>query len=350
MYHNSNDLGGGLAEAFDANLSYYVLGYYLENENSNRQFRRIAIKVKNHPEYVIRAPKGYYSDPPRANPAEGELTPVQQLGKALLEPLPRTAIGVSATADYMEADDDELQVTLTTRIEGDNLQYREENGRHTTELAVVTRIYDSSGKQVHAFDDRVLGNLTPERLILARLNGYRISRRLALKPGIYQARIGVREIATDRIGTANAWVEVPNLARSRFALSSLVLIDAPDAGNVAEPADTSAAIGWSRVVQGVRLFPPNRSCVYFFRIQKGGKATAEPALEYQVELIRSGKPIVQGDWWPVPSVEQDGKGISLNGKINLAGMSPGIYELRVTLKDSRSKQSAQRTTLFGIGP
>ena len=348
MFRNTNDLGNSLAKAFDANKSYYVLGYYLANEGNPRQFNRMSVRVKNHPEYVVRSPKGYFSDAARAKPAEAEATPAQRVARAIQEPLPKTVIGVSASADYFEADEVDGQVTLTVRVDGDNLQYREENQRPLMELEITSLIFNSSGKQVDGFTDLVKGNLAPERLVLAQHNGYRLTRRLQLKPGIYQVRSAVRETSTDRIGTAFAWVEVPNPARSRFALSSLILLDPPGTGKA--PASDSVPAGPvnSRVVQGVRLFPHGQACAYFIRIQKGGKSPADIPLVYQTELTRSGKTVLQQDWQPATSPEKDSKGITLTGQINLADLGSGIYELRVAVKEPQSKRVLQRTAVFGI--
>jgi VWFA-related protein len=349
MFLNTNDLEGALGKALDANRSYYVLGYYLASAGDNRQFRRIAVHVRNHPEYIVRTPKGYFmSDIRQANSEQAEKTPQQRLVQAIRAPLPLTDLGVSASADYVESDADDAQVTLTIRLDGDNLQYREQDQRHLMELGIMSEIYDAAGKRVYYFSEVMHGNLAPDRLALARSNGYRISRRLKLKPGVYQARIGLREIGTDRIGTANAWVEVPNLVRSRLALSSLIFLDAPGDASTSTNDGNPGAVERSKVVQGVRLYPPNRPCAYYFRVQQAAKSLADSALIFQAELLQHGKPVVQGEWRAVSAGEKDNKGISLSGQVNLVGFGPGIYELRVTVKDPQSKQTAQRTAVLGI--
>ena len=201
-------------------------------------------------------------------------------------------------------------------------------------------MFDAKGKEAHAFVASVKIDLTPELRALARRNGFRITRALPLKPGIYQARIVVRETASDRIGSSFAWVEVPNLARSPYTLSSLFILT-PTAGAPGSVAD-------SRYVQGVRVFLPGKDFAYFFRIQKGEKNKGDILLTYQAELMRSGKSILQQEWLPVKSSARDSKGVSVSGKISLAGLPAGIYELRVKVKEPNSKWSLERTAIFGI--
>ena len=79
-----------------------------------------------------------------------------------------------------------------------------------------------------------------------------------------------------------------------------------------------------------------------------GKNVADVALLYQVELIRRGNTVVRQDWQPATSKEKDAKGTSIAGKIDLAGLPSGIYELRVTVKEPQSTRVIQRTATFGI--
>jgi VWFA-related protein len=351
MYLNTNDLAGSLARALDANRSYYLLAYYLASDSDYRQFRRITIRVKNHPEYTVRTAKGFLpSDIAKAADDNKEKTPRQRLLQAVQAPLPRTDLRVSASADFLETEADEAQVSLAVYLEGDNLQYREENQRHGFTLEILSEIYDSSGKRMESLFHNVQGSLTGERLVLARRNGYRFSWRLTLKPGVYQARVGVLEAGTDRIGTATAWVEVPNLDRSKLALSSLVFQDAPAKAGTTAADSTSDALGRSRVVQGVRFFQRDELCLYVFRIHLAAKAPAASELLVQMELVQGSKLLVQDTWQPLSAGKtiHDSKGILVGGQANLAGLKPGLYELRLTVRDSQSKLAAKSSAVFGI--
>jgi VWFA-related protein len=347
MYRNTNDLGGALGHIFDANKSYYVLAYYLENEGKAPRFSSISVRVKGHPEYVIRTPKGFFSEASAAKPAEIATTRAQRVLGALRAPLPRHELMVSATAEYVETDDREDQVTLIVLIDGADLWYREQDQRHVMELEVVTTVFDASGKQVLGFANVAQGTLTSDRLTLARSNGYRFMKQLSLKPGMYQARVAVIDSGTERFGTAFAWIEVPDLAQNRFALSSLILYDMPDT-DPAISGDTGKAGGQSKLYQHMRLFPAGAECAYFFRIQKGRKSAEDAALQYRMELIRSGKTIVEWDWQPATAAAKDSKGITITGHISLVGLPSGIYELRVAAREPQSKRLYQRTTFLGI--
>ncbi len=351
-FFNTNDLRGALEHVFESNSLYYVLAYYPAEEGKSTQFRRLTIRVKNHPEYTVRTPKGYLpSDLAKAKKDEAAATPQQRLVEAMLAPLSQSEIGVSASADYLESEMDSAQVTVRVQIQGDKLEYHEQNQQHSIALEMVTMIYDSNGKRVDAKSETVQGSIQPDRLGLAKQGGYTYVRRVPLKPGLYQARIGVRELSTGHVGTAAAWVEVPNLAQNKLTMSSLLLLDA-----LAENSQVSKTPGGtnnnilptSKVTEGIRFYPRGQFCAYFFRLYHT-KASANEVV-MQTEFMQGGKSIAQSPWQPVSArqIGEDRKGIMIGGQIQLEGLKPGIYEIRMTVKDPQSKRTVQRTAPFGV--
>ena len=182
--------------------------------------------------------------------------------------------------------------------------------------------------------------------------GYLFSRQLKLKPGIYQARVGVREIGTDRIGTASAWVDVPNLERSKLELSSLVLLDPLRTTPVPVKESKAEELKRIKTIQGIRLYPRNNVCGYFFRIYRNADTPIGSDLTLKTDLLKDGKPVRQNQWTPISSGKKDIGGgkeqVYVGGKVNLAGLTPGMYELSVSVRDASAKKTAQRTAVFGI--
>lgn len=352
MFQNTNDLAGALQGAFEANRFYYVLAYYLTPRSDEKRFRNIKVQVRNHPEYRVQTVRGYWPADMRAAAAEEPgKTPQQQLLQAMKAPLPATGIGVSAQAHFLETEHDDKQVTLAVYFNGDRFKYREQDQRHLVNLEIMYVIVDASGKQVHGTSARVEGSLTSERLAQAKTSGFRFSQRLMLAPGVYQARIGVREEGTDRMGTATAWVEVPQVAPDKFEISSLMLYNPLDT----DPSDTEginvSELEQLKMIQGMPLYARDEACDYFFRIHRGLQTGAHADLTWMSELYRDGKPVRQAKWLPVPIEEEyvDGKGwFDLESDVEFEGLDSGIYELRVSVRDARTHKTIERTTVFGI--
>lgn len=352
MYTGTNNLGEALGQAFDANRYYYVLSYYLPRESDIRKFRNIKVRVRNHPEYSIRTARGF-------NPADliakGEedagKTPQQRLLRAMKAPLPVTDLGVSAQADFLQTDGDDKQVTLTIFFDGDRFQSKEQDQRNNLKLEILYAIYDAAGKQVEGISANVEGNLTQERLSQAKSSGYRFARRLKLKPGVYQVRIGVREEGTDRMGTADTWVEVPELAPDRLEISDLILRNPLDTDPAVKEGINVSELEQVRMVQSIPLYPGDDFCDYFFRVYRGILSSAGPELAWTRELLRDGKTVRQEPWQTITAEDMNADGkewFDIDGDVELSGLDPGVYELRVSVKNPKSGKTVQRTAVFSV--
>src|SRR5262249_48448185 len=85
---NTNDTAGAMRRALDDNQVYYRLAYYPEITESDRNFRKITIRIKNHPEYQVRAQRGYIpADLAKKTKEEEAKTPQQRFVNAILAPL-----------------------------------------------------------------------------------------------------------------------------------------------------------------------------------------------------------------------------------------------------------------------
>jgi hypothetical protein len=360
-FFNTNDTAGAMGRALNDNQVYYALAYYPAGEGSENKFRKITIKIRNHPDYVVRAQRGYLpADLAKKTKENAAKTPQQRFVDAILAPLPATAIGVTATADFIEVPEDNAQVTLQVHIDGQTLAYREENGRHRFEAEIVTMIFNSDGKRVDLKSETINGNLAPARVELARQNGFQYYRRVQLKPGLYQVRVGVRESSSnsggnsgnERTGTAAAWAEIPDLSKqNKLALSSLILSDtvrAQLAGPASNPADGDSPSP-SKLVQGIRYYRAGQPVIYFFRLYNVAEV-GETDAAMQIEVLKDEKVVVRIPWQPAAArqIGKDAKGLVIGGQIALGKIPAGIYELRVAVKSAKMKRAVQRSAAFGI--
>lgn len=352
-FFNTNDLNGRLQKALNDNRVYYVLAYHAETKapsppgapGAKDKFHTITVRVKNHPEYKVRTQRGYQAL--EATSEQQAATPRQRLAQAMTEPLPVTTIPVAVSADYFERENLPGQAYIQYYIDAGALQYNEKEQHYLFDLETVTMIYDLTGKRVHISTKQANGNFTAERLEMAKRNGYRYTERVPLAPGVYQARVGVLELATEKFGTATAWLEVPDLNKNKLALSALLLTrDLNQPPNKTAPMESMSPA----VTQGITVYKLGDDLDYHFVIYPGGKNQGAKDLLMQIEVAQNDKPIYQGQWATVESraVEKDNKGIEVGGSLTLKGISPGVYELRITVKGPNSKKPAQRVASFGV--
>ncbi|HSB08184.1 MAG TPA: VWA domain-containing protein [Blastocatellia bacterium] len=349
-FFNNNDMAFVMKQALDSNSVYYALGYYPSDQKNDNGYRRLTVRVKNHPEYKVRTQKGYQPPDRKKEEEIARHTPQQKMLDAIAAPLPQTEIGVTASAYYLERDLDESQVSIEVFIDGTTLEYGKQDGHQAIDCDVTTVIFDQTGKSTRVITDKVQGSLTPERLEEGKKNGYRYVKRLELKPGIYQARIGVRENGSERIGTANTFVEVPNLDRAKLAVSSVVLTRLGNPSEGRSQGTDAPELFMPRVRQGIPYFSQGTSMAYQLTVYENvARKPEDSGLMIQSELTQGEQSIYRSQWQPVAErlVRLGKKGFDAGGQINL-DLKPGLYELRVTVKDPKSNRSAQQSVLFEV--
>jgi hypothetical protein len=120
------------------------------------------------------------------------------------EPLPVTAIGVSASA---RTDTD--QKRLEVWIRGEDLQLDLQGDQAILDLELETAIFDSYGKAVRTTRQPLRRPLFQDQIGKLREKDLQHVNKLDLRPGLYHIRIGVQDKNSNRIGTAFVWLEIP---------------------------------------------------------------------------------------------------------------------------------------------
>src|SRR6185503_8938594 len=121
---------------------------------------------------------------------------------------------------------------------------------------------------------------------------------VALAPGLYQVRVVAREEGTTHLGSASEWIEVPDLATGKLALSSVFLSTPPAAtppaaaGSVsgdkepaAAPAAASAKPEPLRDMQALKRFHRDDNLnfqLFIYNAARDASGAADVILQAQV--------------------------------------------------------------------
>lgn len=355
-FFNTNDFNSRLQKALNDNRVYYTLAYYPSSDSTTekeKKFRLITLRVRNHPDYKVRTQRGY--QPIEAQAQAQATTPRQKLIQAMSEALPTTTIPVALSADYFEREGSEEQVALQVFIDASAIKFSAVEQHNTFDLEVAMAIYDLTGQRVNVITKEAHGDFPSARLATAKREGFRYVEQVTLKPGVYQVRAGVLQVATERIGTATTWVEVPDLHKGKLALSAIILNRIADAGTpVNSNTDSSTNSMSPAVTQGIRVYKRGEVLSYDMMVYPAFNKNAQTRddLQMQTQFIQSDQQVFQSQWRAVTSraVENGKKGLHVSEQFKLNSVKPGIYELRVTVKDSKSKKPIERGILFGVEP
>ena len=350
-FFNTNDLGGALTEALDSNRFYYVLGFYPPETEQGKGFKKFTVRIKDHPKYRVRTQKGYApTETIESEDEDWNATPEKRFHKAVLNPVPVSNIRVFAWADFIETDADDAQVSLHVHIAGDKITMKKEGDAYRMELELMAYVFNKRGKSKDSKVHVIQGKLQSKAVEEIRNNGLYVSKRLTLKPGLYQLRVGVREKGTEQLGTSVAWIDVPKLPKKKVVLSSIVLADRstqPDA--LAETLLGGKPPG-AHFREGLRFYRRGDAFTYFLVVYPLWKAGLESKLQIKTEFLLDGEPIAPAPYRPLTArlLGQNQKGTIVGGEIELSGTQPGIYELLVSVKDPEADRTVQRSAIFGI--
>ncbi len=166
--------------------------------------------------------------------------------------------------------------------------------------------------------------------------------------GPYQLRALVRDVATDRTGSANQFVEVPDLKKNQLTLSGVAITGSaaatgnPTTARVASRAEDGARSDETQSGPAVRKLRPGMFLDYGLAIYNAriDAATSRPQLDMHIVLYRDGKRVYTGSASAVEMGERgDPRSIMAGGRLRLGdNFEPGEYILQVVVTDKIEKR------------
>ena len=397
---NSNDLAGGIRRVLDDQKGYYLIGYVPDESTfklvaGRRVFHRVTVKVKRAG-LRVRSRTGFYGaeDEEMRPPAR---TREEQLTAAVTSPFAAGDISLKLTTLFGNSPKTSFLQSLLY-IDPHNLTFEPDaNGNEKAVLDVVAITFGENGRVVDQTSRT--DTVTVKKDAHKRVLDHGLLYGLALpikKPGAYQLRVAVRDAASSRVGSANQFVAVPDLARGRLTLSGMVLSGKQSAGREgavsgtqpggpqtdgAGGSQTSGANGLNKEAAarghvdasnldgsnvegaqvddniektgpGLRLFRRGKDLDLEYSVSVYNahldKATGQPQLESQVRLFKDGNVVYASPLAPMKlsaAHHDDWKRISMGGTMHLTHtQEPGHYILQMVIVDNLAKEKYRRAT------
>ena len=346
----TNDLRGAMGKALDENSSYYVLSYYPANADNKKTFRSIKVRVKGHPDYTIRTQSGYLPGDLLKETTLAVRDPGEALIKAMGEPLVTADINVDANAEFFYTPADQMQVSLTVFIDCKKLGYRQQENGPEVNLLMLTGILDTDGTTTDMLQDVIQVRLSGEYPEQAKDKLLRYVKRLTLKPGLHQIRVGVRDSRTELMGTAAAWVEVPNLKSKRLILGGL--------STARVQSDNSGATHNVTVIQpdihnGINVFQRGDMITFYGKAYRAALGNEDAAgVMIQGQILQDEKIVLEDAWHPLSSfiLNKGPDAVEFGSRLKATDFKPGLYTLRILVKEPQSKIVLTKETPFEVAP
>lgn len=387
MVLNTNDLNLGLQKVLEDTEAYYLLAFEPSESYRDGRFRKLEVRVKNHPEYKVRSSKGYFAPDDKT---EAKIVEKEQKEKALMEEdrtrnperaaqkersqqvnrarealgslFPLRGIPVQMSASFVDTGKGQGFALILGHLDVSGLRFEQANGLHTAIVEVVGTVFDENGKLLDSFSQRLDMQLKPTAYEQVLKSGLVFSRRVALKPGLYQVRLAALRAGGKQTGSAFDWVEVSDLNKKQLALSSIFLTTEKETdylmaqgksknanANNSEEKQEAAPVP-SQVARRFKRGTSFDFSLFAYNARTDGKGATD--LVVQSQLLAGSKVIYAS---PLSKMEPtpDAKGttfIPYAARLTLDKFEPGNYELRLLVIDRVTKTNAKRSLNFVVEP
>lgn len=355
---NTNDLRQGLAPALKETSNYYLIAWKPDAEvQKQSRFRNVEVKLLNHADYTVRVRKGYFDVDPNTPAVAKEKTDTPgpqsapaKLRESLVAPYPERALPILLSADYYDVPEKGPVINTAIQVPGEFLVFgKQPDGKIQAIVDLTGLVLDDKGEVKGNFIERIVTTAPDLESTKGFQNDllYTYPAKLTT-PGLYQVRVAARDDKGGKAGSAQAWIEIPDLTKKKLAMSSLLLgertqspLTTVSKSDAANPVALSAS-------HSFRHESTLRFLLFAYNAMRS-PADQKPDVAVQVQVVRDDQPVLTT---ALRKLSVDGvadlERIPYAAEIPLAELSPGRYILQVSLIDRVSKQSTSRQTHFDV--
>ena len=351
---NNNDLSRGIRRILD-DQSYYLVGYQPDAatfDRKTRRFNKLAVRV-TRPGARVRYRSGFFgvTDENITRPKE---TGNDRLMTALTSPFSVNDISLRLNALFGSDQRQGPFIRSLLHIAANDLTFTDlPDGSKKAMFDVIAVGFGDNGAVVDEISKTYTMSINKYIYQKTLKSGFVYDFTFPIKKaGAYQLRVALRDHGTNKVGSANQFVEVPNLKKNRLTLSGVALENIAfanwerrNAGVAGNPLDESNPLSDT----SLRQFKRGTVLNYGFTIYNAKSDASKPAnLTSRTRIFLDGKPIFEGKPQPVSlSGQTEPKAIPHAASLSLASqMALGEYVLQIVITDNQAKEKRNTAVNF----
>jgi len=206
-------------KVMDETANYYLLAWKPDNEEQKRgKFKRIEVSIAGRPDLKVRVRSSYFKsaalpllttkkkvdkDPAKARDDDMRLV--------IDAPISQREIPMEVDLRFVQMPGFGTRLVATISIDDAALTFEPIDGKLAADVDIGGIFYDDKGKPLDSFVGRlrIFPRKTDAPTGAAKRSIYRFT---SLVPGgLYQVRVGVRDLKSTRLGSAMDWIKVPKI-------------------------------------------------------------------------------------------------------------------------------------------
>lgn len=324
--------------------TYYLVSYSPNNQNLDGRFREISVKLKRN-DYDVTTRKGYYAVnvPGHVPMLYYETQPLA----ALNNPTIANAFPMHMQGFNFPDASRKLQTAIEVKADAASFTFAEDKGKKifSTNFTILALIKDESKQVVSKLSRQYVLNGPLDKLKATRSGAVLFYKETELPPGKYEIEAVAFDEPTGKASVRRSNLEIPEPDESKLRLSSVAIIQSVEKVSANQKAESPFQVG------EVMLYPnlgeafkksATKQVGFYFVVYPGKGAKAIQQFTLQVS---QGNKMVADLQLKLPAADADGR-IPFASALPADSLSPGVYELRITVKDD--KTSVTRTRSFTI--
>ena len=326
----TNNFAGGYERIVRENSTYYIVGYSPAEEHRDGKFHSIQVRVKQRPELVVHARRGYSAPDADAKPAA--LPPLPEgvsiaARDALRSPAPVSGVGIDLTTAVFKASPTEGTVVLDAQLRGAGLKL--DAGARVT---ISYQVFDLDGRIVTGAYKGFGLDLRAQSRTQVLDSGLRFVDRLTLKPGRYEVRLVADQPDNDTLGSVVTHVEVPEF-NDTLSMSGVLIGSISTSEQLTLHSDEESKKQVSVDPTAIRRFPQGDELAVYVELYQREDRAGD--LDVTTSLVsRDGKVVLKEDAMVLDAASNAGRS-AFRAQLGLGDLSPGAYVLRVEGTSSR---------------
>ncbi len=338
---DTSNIAGRLRQVDEDLHTYYLVSYSPINQNLDGKFREISVKLKNN-DYDVQTRKGYYAVnvPGHVPMLYYETQPLAALNKpAVANAFPMQMLGFNFPDPTRK-----LQTAVEVKTNAASFSFIEDKAKKTfsTNFTILALIKDESKQVVSKLSRQYVLNGPLDKLKATQSGAVLFYKETDLPPGRYEIEAVAFDEPTGKASVRRSKIEIPEPDENKLRLSSVAIIQSVEKVPAGQKAESPFQVG------EIMLYPnlgeafkksTTKQIGFYFVVYpaKGEKAIPQFTLQ-----VAQGNKMVADLQLKLPAADADGR-IPFASALPIESLSPGIYELRIVIKDDTTSVTRSQT-------
>jgi len=206
-------------KVLDETADYYLLAWRPDSEDQKRgKLKSMELSIVGRPDLIVRLRRGYFKTAPlpllttrKKSAKDPNQIREEDMRLVIDAPISQAQIPTDLDLQMQQMPGVGTMVTATIEVSRQALTFELNDGKSSADVEIGGIFYDDKGKPIRSFVGRLRVFPLPEGVSEGSKTRAVYSFTAWLGSGLYQVRVGVRDAASGRIGSAMQWITVPKI-------------------------------------------------------------------------------------------------------------------------------------------